>query len=391
LRTSPALFLLATVGFSEQHGKPPENGARLIIWSVGNLADALSRKKVIGVLKSAKFRQRGLRKFHRRWLEAKSTAKMRKALAPFFAADSTLERWMKQVVGKSLKPKHFFERRSADAVSARWSKDDFLAAPSISAKNIRHLLMLTVDSARSEHVFTDRLQQEKLDAMKQLAYGASHEINNPLANIATGAQVMIRSEQDCDRKQRLARIYAQAMVAHDMISDMMLFAHPPAPVFESADVRLLVRDTVRRRDPQGDLIRVALGVDVDTVKIDVNQISVALDALIKNACEAVKEKEAFELVGEHGGKEKYHPAIELHVSVLRNRLVFRLTDNGVGISDQAARHLFDPFYSGREAGRGHGFGLSKAWRIIGLHQGEISFSRDCKVGETEFTFWLPLT
>jgi signal transduction histidine kinase len=282
-------------------------------------------------------------------------------------------------------------RRSADAVSARWSKDDFLAAPSISAKNIRHLLMLTVDSARSEHVFTDRLQQEKLDAMKQLAYGASHEINNPLANIATGAQVMIRSEQDCDRKQRLARIYAQAMVAHDMISDMMLFAHPPAPVFESADVRLLVRDTVRRRDPQGDLIRVALGVDVDTVKIDVNQISVALDALIKNACEAVKEKEAFELVGEHGGKEKYHPAIELHVSVLRNRLVFRLTDNGVGISDQAARHLFDPFYSGREAGRGHGFGLSKAWRIIGLHQGEISFSRDCKVGETEFTFWLPLT
>ena len=48
-----------------------------------------------------------------------------------------------------------------------------------------------------------------------------------------------------------------------------------------------------------------------------------------------------------------------------------VADSGPGISEEARRHAFDPYYSGREAGRGLGFGLSKAWRIIDQHHGEI--------------------
>jgi len=33
--------------------------------------------------------------------------------------------------------------------------------------------------------------------------------------------------------------------------------------------------------------------------------------------------------------------------------------------------MFDPFYSGREAGRGLGFGASKAWRIVTDHRGQV--------------------
>lgn len=390
LRTSPTLFLLSASRFFEQYGKPPESSARLILWSAEHLADALLVKKTLGTWKSGKRKQGDLRKLNRRWLHAKSGPKMRKALKLLVAGDKSTGRWVKQVVGKSLAPKDFLENRKTSLLNARWRKSDFLSSSTSSAKTIRSVLRQAVSHARSESLFTARLQQEKLDAMKQLAYGASHEINNPLANIATGAQVLIGSEKDCDRKQRLARIYAQAMVAHDMISDMMLFAHPPALVFEVADIRLLVRDIVRRRDREGNLIRVAFGADVDKARIDVNQISVVLEALLKNACEAIKERESIELSRGDSAAEEYCPAIELRISVVRSRLVFRLSDNGAGISDQAARHLFDPFYSGREAGRGHGFGLSKAWRIVGLHQGEISFRRGCRSGDTEFTFWLPL-
>jgi len=373
LRTSPALFLLAASRFFERYGKPPESSTRLILWSAENLAEALLVKKTIRTWKSGKTKQSDLRKFNQRWLKAKSAPKMRKALELLVAGDESTERWVKQVVGKSLASKDFFEDCSTSLSNARWRKSDFSNAPTVSAKTIRSQLRLAVEHARSESLFMARLKQEKLEAMKQLAYGASHEINNPL-----------------DRKQRLARIYAQAMVAHDMISDMMLFAHPPTPVFEVADVRLLVRDIVRRRDPEGSLIRVAFGVDVDKARIDVNQISVVLEALLKNSCEAIKERESIELSRGDERAKKFSPAIELRASVVRDRLVFRVSDNGAGISDQAACHLFDPFYSGREAGRGHGFGLSKAWRIVVMHQGEINFRRDCQAGETEFTFWLPL-
>jgi len=52
------------------------------------------------------------------------------------------------------------------------------------------------------------------------------------------------------------------------------------------------------------------------------------------------------------------------------------------------RHLFDPFYSGREAGRGLGFGLSKVWTIAKLHGGSVEFDDQVKSG-TRFVLRLP--
>ena len=72
--------------------------------------------------------------------------------------------------------------------------------------------------------------------MKELAYGASHEINNPLANIAARAQALLRDEADPERRRSLEAIYQQAMRAHEMISDLMLFARPPEPEMDGADL-----------------------------------------------------------------------------------------------------------------------------------------------------------
>ena len=46
-------------------------------------------------------------------------------------------------------------------------------------------------------------------------------------------------------------------------------------------------------------------------------------------------------------------------------------DDGPGITPEQRRHIFDPFYSARQAGRGLGLGLSKAWRIVAQHGGRI--------------------
>ncbi|MEO8497186.1 MAG: ATP-binding protein, partial [Planctomycetota bacterium] len=71
-----------------------------------------------------------------------------------------------------------------------------------------------------------------------------------------------------------------------------------------------------------------------------------------------------------------------------NSVELSVADTGPGIPDQVRRHLFDPFYSGREAGRGLGFGLSKCWRIVELHGGTIEVSGND--GElTCFTIHLP--
>ncbi len=78
-----------------------------------------------------------------------------------------------------------------------------------------------------ERRFDAAVQHAKLEAMKELAYGAGHEINNPLANIATRAQTLLRDETNPERRRKLAAINAQAFRAHEMIADLMLFARPP--------------------------------------------------------------------------------------------------------------------------------------------------------------------
>jgi signal transduction histidine kinase len=86
------------------------------------------------------------------------------------------------------------------------------------------------------------------------------------------------------------------------------------------------------------------------------QLAVTLQALCRNAVEAIG----------HGGH------IEVMVkSSADGHVQIAIQDSGPGIPEHIRPHIFEPFFSGREAGRGLGFGLSKAWRIVTEHGGRI--------------------
>ena len=67
-----------------------------------------------------------------------------------------------------------------------------------------------------------------------------------------------------------------------------------------------------------------------------------------------------------------------------------ISDNGPGVNREHKKHLFDPFFSGREAGRGIGFGLSKAWRIVDLHGGSLTLDQTYE-GGARFEIDLPIS
>ena len=127
--------------------------------------------------------------------------------------------------------------------------------------------------------------------MKELAYGASHEINNPLANIAARAQTLLRDEKDPQRRQALMAIHKQALRAHEMISDLMLFARPPELIRKKLDVHGLIErvttelsDACRLHD-----VKLITNLPEKSVEIeaDAEQLAVALGALCTNGLEAI--------------------------------------------------------------------------------------------------------
>lgn len=207
--------------------------------------------------------------------------------------------------------------------------------------------------------FAAALEREKLEAMAEFAAGAGHEINNPLTVIAGRAQLLLQGETDPERRHALALISAQAMRVYEMIADMMLFARPPQPNVERFDavelIDSLVADLQSAAARQETvLVRNGLTTPLE-IEADPTQFAVALRALVQNAFEALGN-------GGHVGVDVRSEADSLQVIV---------KDDGPGITEEDRRHIFDPFYSARQAGRGLGLGLSKCWRIVTNHGGKI--------------------
>jgi hypothetical protein len=252
-----------------------------------------------------------------------------------------------------------------------------------------------------ESQFDDLLEQEKLAALKELAYGASHEINNPLANISSRAQTLLREESDPERQRMLATINSQAFRAHEMISDMMLFAKPPqmnrAPVDLGVMVSHVVEELADDAQRQGTALRFHDPQTPLVIPVDEIQLAEALKALCRNALESIGMGGEIDVsvepilplrLAQADAEASGHVDLPDSASVPLGATI-SVKDNGPGISEQIRAHLFDPFFSGREAGRGLGFGLSKCWRIVTEHGGQVEVHSTESDG-TIFTLRLPV-
>ena len=139
-------------------------------------------------------------------------------------------------------------------------RDDSIAVPV-------DLVQLARRVARMETMEADfdrQLEEEKLLALKELAQGAGHEINNPLANISLRAQSLLQSESDPERQLMLATINSQAFRANEMIADMMLFARPPRMENRPLNVVTLVQRAVEEIKDRAIQGGVAIRVDEGT-------------------------------------------------------------------------------------------------------------------------------
>jgi hypothetical protein len=236
--------------------------------------------------------------------------------------------------------------------------------------------------------FEARLQAAKLDALKEFAYGAGHELNNPLANIASRAQTLLREETNPERRRRLAAINTQAFRAHEMLADLMLFARPPQLKPEQVDLVQLADGVLQELDADATAAEIVLHRptrrDPLVLKVDPVQLRVALRALCVNSMEAIGKQGNITLelcLSDADVRGRAHSGDVVQIVV---------ADDGPGIPSEFQPKLFDPFFSGREAGRGLGFGLCKCWRIITLHGGWIDVESQPGQGAL-FTLALPVT
>ncbi len=252
------------------------------------------------------------------------------------------------------------------------SETDFCPLPEICGSLIAQLRQLNdvaasqPDAAAGEVETEARLRELKLEAMAEFAAGAGHEINNPVATIAGRAALLLRSETDPERRRALETIGGQAYRIRDMIGDAMTFARPPEPRRECLAASPAIREVVEqlKRPPLADNAAIATDID-ESVELDADpeQFRVVISCLLKNSLEAVERS--------GGGQIRLSLQADSVSENGEDWALLTVSDDGPGLSDVEREHLFDPFFSGRQAGRGLGFGLSRCWRIVRMHGGQI--------------------
>jgi signal transduction histidine kinase len=221
-----------------------------------------------------------------------------------------------------------------------------------------------------------RLHARKLEALAEFSAGAGHEINNPLAVISGQAQYLLHHEGDAAKQKALQTIVSQTQRIHQLLNEMMQFARPTLPVLEPVDLPALMSEVTASLADLAALRHVRLicpQPPAMQVNVDPRHVKSALASLMRNAIEAAPAD------GWAGLRLEMPDPTRLELIV---------EDNGDGLVPNQREHMFDPFYSGRQAGRGRGLGLPIAWRLAHQIGGDVRFE-DLPNGPTRFVLAIP--
>lgn len=205
------------------------------------------------------------------------------------------------------------------------------------------------------------LQSKKLAAIGTLAAGVAHELNNPLNNIHTTAQRLMKKtgeETPLFVKKGLDDIFGQTIRLTRIVGDLLQFARGREPHLRPVELRGLITGVYKHLSGSIDTskvrFRISLRPDEIVLYADQEQLEQVFINLLTNAVEAIQ--------GEG----------ELVVSVQEENddVSIRLSDSGPGMSRETLDKAFEPFYTTKP--RGTGLGLAIVFNIIQKHHGRIA-------------------
>ncbi|MCC7210593.1 MAG: hypothetical protein IT451_01965 [Candidatus Brocadia sp.] len=236
------------------------------------------------------------------------------------------------------------------------------------------------------------IQNEKLASIGTLTAGLAHEINNPLASIASCAEGLIeRFTATLGQKEQtnhtgkadlevfpeyLKIICDETYRCKTIISNLLNFSRHSAPKFERIDINQVIHDTLSVGQYQQKDRKIQLRLSHEACKVlgDPQQLKQVFLNLLINSFHAT----------EASGGDILIFTVKKQTGV---HIIFK--DSGVGIKREHLDKIFDPFFTTKPTGKGTGLGLAICYGIIDVHNGRIeAFSEGPGTGAT-FTVSLP--
>ena len=257
-----------------------------------------------------------------------------------------------------------------------------------------HQFMTIMDTQHEE-----LLQSEKMASLGILTSGLAHEINNPL-NFISGSLNALNSLKDkylnleselTDDKKEIIRLINQVMDnsfegverASGIIAKLGHFANPKTKnELEEAELELLLQSVVRSFELRLPYY-IDLTLDLEKglkILCHEQELKLVFTHILRNAIDALetKEKGERETIAVSTARESHNRKPYFRIS---------FSNSGPAIPDKDLKHIFDPFFTSREAGEGIGLGMSLSYMIIKEHGGKMEVKNQS--GLVRFDIFFP--
>lgn len=242
------------------------------------------------------------------------------------------------------------------------------------------LLFLVADLTLRKRMEKAERGLERTSAISTMAAGLAHEIRNPLAALRSAIQEIGRSFPDDSQNRILTDIVISESDRLDGIIGRFLdFSREGRLRLGKTRLGNMAKNvaTMLLQERGGDNLHVEVSVESDPeVTCDADRIMQVFVNLGLNASQAL---------GKSGGMVEITVREDDRNGVPGVEILF--ADNGPGLSREAQKRIFEPFYSERQGGTGMGLSFSR--REVALHGGEIEGENMPECGAC-FRVWLPL-
>jgi PAS domain S-box-containing protein len=232
------------------------------------------------------------------------------------------------------------------------------------------------DVTERKRIEAQYLQAQKMESIGRLAGIVAHDFNNLLTVINGYCDLMLMSWPETNAySSSVEEIRAAGERAADLTRNLLAFSRKQHVQPKALDLNSIVAESEKmfRRLLGEDIQLIArLSPGLGYVRADAGQVHQVLMNLLVNGRDAMPR----------GGTVVIETRNEAGDSVYLG-----VTDSGTGMSDEVKRHLFEPFYTTKEPGKGTGLGLATVFGIVEQSAGKIEVSSTPGKGTTFHIYW----
>jgi two-component system, cell cycle sensor histidine kinase and response regulator CckA len=211
------------------------------------------------------------------------------------------------------------------------------------------------------------IQAQKMEGIGRLAGGVAHDFNNLLVVIAGGVELARAALAASHPAQiELDAIQEAGERAARLTQQLLTFARRQAGDPQLVDLNALLRaiePMLRRLLRENIYLSLRLASDPWLVVANQGQIEQVVVNLVVNAQDAMPDGGLLEICTENSSAEQ--------IGGEQLSVTLKVTDSGVGMSDEILSHVFEPFFTTKPLGKGTGLGLATCYGIVTQYGGSI--------------------